>query len=557
MAHQWNGDLVTMGWWDDIWLNESFASWRAAKETDLRNPSWNWWEGEDEAKEVAMRADARISSHAIQQHVTDELQVTNAFDPSITYNKGQAVLRMLEAHLGADQFRDGIRAFMKAHAYSNATSTDLWNALSAVSGREVGEIAAPWIEQPGFPLVTVAASCDSAGKRTLTLSQRRFLLQGTDSSPAHWSIPLQIRSGAHAAAQSLLLAQGTQALEAGRCDEALSVNAGAIGYYRAAYDEATLRLNTKTFAALPSADRIALLDDQWALVEAGQQALPAYLALAARMGSDLDERAWSQITGALETIEYDVRGSPAHDEFAVYARSIIKPVADVLGWDARQEEAPGVQKLRRTVIADLGAWGDQPVIDEARKRFAAFVADRSAIAADDQAMVLSIVARNADAAAFEQLHAVARAAKNETELRRYYMALMQARDPQLAAQAAQIAVSAEIPPQAAAARLWLVATLNEENPRLAWAAFTQHIDMLMAPQGRYAPLIVAQYSPEFFWDSTPLDELETWVKAHVPAQMADSIARGMESARFKFREKSALAQAAQAFLRTSSARRAD
>ncbi len=131
MAHQWNGDLVTMGWWDDLWLNESFASWMAAKETDLRNPGWKWWEREDSDKESAMEADARVTSHAIQVHVTDELQAANAFDPDITYNKGQAVLRMLEAYLGPDTFRDGIRRYIKAHAFSNATTADLWNGLSA------------------------------------------------------------------------------------------------------------------------------------------------------------------------------------------------------------------------------------------------------------------------------------------------------------------------------------------------------------------------------------------------------------------------------------------
>ncbi|HEY4975329.1 MAG TPA: M1 family metallopeptidase, partial [Steroidobacteraceae bacterium] len=161
MAHQWNGDLVTMGWWDDLWLNESFASWRAAKETDQRNPRWKWWQGQDADKEIAMSADARQSSHAIQQHVSDELQAANAFDPEITYSKGQAVLRMFEAYLGPDTFRSGVRRYIKARAFSNATSADLWNALGAASGASVVAMASSWTEQPGFPLVTVAASCDA------------------------------------------------------------------------------------------------------------------------------------------------------------------------------------------------------------------------------------------------------------------------------------------------------------------------------------------------------------------------------------------------------------
>ena len=163
MAHQWHGDLVTMAWWDDVWLNESFASWRAAAQTDARHPDWHWWEDQDQAREDAMRADARVSSHAIEQPVTNELQAANVFDADITYNKGQAVLRMLEAHLGADHFRDGVRRLMKAHAYSNASSEDLWSALGAASGRNVSVLARSWTEQPGFPVVSVAASCDRAG----------------------------------------------------------------------------------------------------------------------------------------------------------------------------------------------------------------------------------------------------------------------------------------------------------------------------------------------------------------------------------------------------------
>jgi aminopeptidase N len=548
MAHQWNGDLVTMGWWDDLWLNESFASWRAAKETDLRHPSWNWWELRDEDKESAMAADAQPNSHAIQQHVTDELQAANAFDPQITYDKGQAVLRMIEAYLGPDTFRHGIQGYMKAHAYSNANSADLWNALSKASGRDVGDIVSGWIQQAGFPVVSVTANRDSDGNRTLTLSQKRFLLQGTDTANLHWNIPLQIRSGTDAAPYSVLLTKDGQTIRAGHWDEPLSLNPGAIGFYRVMYDEPTLQIDTKAFGVLPDGDRIALLDDQWALVQSGAQKLPTYLALASSMGSDLDERAWSQITGALGAIEYDERGNPGHDAFTAYARKIIRPMADRLGWDSKPDEAPGIQKLRRTVLRDLGEWGDVEVEAEARKRFASFLKDRNAIRPDDQEMILAIVARNADEATFKQLHEIAKSAHDETELRRFYTALMLMRDPKLAEQAVPIALSDEIPAQAASLRVWLIAALSEWHPLSGWNTFTAHSDMLMKPFSTFAPQMMARYVPLGYWNAMPLDQIEAWVKAHVPAEMAPELARGMEAARFQVALKKALVPATDSYL---------
>jgi aminopeptidase N len=553
MAHQWNGDLVTMGWWDDIWLNESFASWRAAKETDLRNPTWKWWEGQDEDKEGAMSSDAQPASHPIQQHVVDEQQAQSAFDPVITYSKGQAVLRMLENYMGADTFRDGVRRYIKARAFSNATTADLWQALSSASNQDVNAIAAGWTEQAGFPLVSVSSHCEPDGRRTITLSQRRFLLSpltgdNAASAPPHWSVPLQVRSGTAATPRSVLLTRDDQRETAGSCSEPLSINSDAIGYFRVEYDAATLSTNTRSFASLPDGDRIALLDDQWALVEAGVAPLATYLALASGMGEDLDVRAWKQIADSLATIEYDERGTQGHGTFAAYARSVLKPVVDRLGWDSKPDETPAVQSLRRTVLRDLGIWGDQSVIGEAQKRFRAFVRDRGAINPDDQSMLLSIVGLYADAPTFEQLHDLARHSKDDSEQGRLYVALAGVRDPKLAAQSAQIALSKELPPQDVDLPLEMIAQLQEEQPKLAWDSFAENQERLLAPMGALAPVILTQYMPEMFWNSLPPDQLQAWLKAHVPADMNDNVERGMQAVRFKVSEKAALVPAVDAYL---------
>jgi aminopeptidase N len=541
IAHQWNGDLVTMGWWDDLWLNESFASWRGSAETDRRNPAWKWWERQDGAKESAMRSDSRQSTHPIQQPVADELQAANAFD-EITYEKGQSVLRMLESYLGPDVFRDGIRRYMHARAFGNATAADLWSALGAASGQDVDQVARDWTEQAGFPLVAVTAAC-AGGVRTVVLTQRRFLLQGADHDGGHWSIPLRIRTGGAAPRAELLTADG-QKSAAGRCDEPLSVNADAIGFFRVKYDPATLAANTRAFGTLPDGDRIALLDDGWALALAGEQPLGSYLALVAAMGSNHDARAWEQIAAGLGTLERYARGSRGHAAFAAAARALVRPVADSLGWDPRPAETPDVARLRRTLLADLGAWDDRQVLLEARRRFGRFVTDRGAIRPDDQEMVLGIVMRSADAAAFERLHAIARAEPDETAQRRDFVALMEVGDPALATRAAQIALSDEVPPQAAQIRTRLVVTLAGRHPELAWHTFRDHADQLLAPNPKYAPLITAQYVPEYFWEAAPPEEIEEWVRARLPAEMAPNIARGMETVRALRAERAALTPAA-------------
>ncbi len=544
MAHQWNGDLVTMGWWDDLWLNESFASWMAAKETALRNPSWQWWEQADVDKESAMRADALANSPAIQQHVTDELQASNAFDPAITYNKGQSILRMLEAYLGPGPFRDGIRRYMQAHAFSNATTTDLWVALSAATGKDVGRIAGDWTGRPGFPLLHVAAACGADGARTVHVTQSRFLSAGAPQGESHWAVPLQVRIGSHGEPASVLLSDAP--ISAGRCAEPLSLDAGAIGFYRVQYDAATLQTNTAHFGELPDGDRIALLDDEWALVLARAEPLKNYLALASGMDGDLDTRAWQQISDSLGTIEYDERGRPGHEALTAYARSVLAPAFAALGWNAKPDEAPDRQELRRTLIRDLGIWGDADVMRVARQRFDTFLKDPASLAPSDQPAILAVVAHDADATTFEQLHRLAKSTKNMSELGRFYSALAEVRDPTLADEAAPIIFSAEIPPQAFQARLQMLGALAQEHPALGWRLFSQHAHELLASQGNMEALVEAQYVPQIFWNSAPLDEIEAWVRGKVPAEMAPEMERGMAAAHRKIDEKALLIREADA-----------
>ena len=559
MAHQWFGDLVTMAWWDQIWLNESFASWRAAKETAARNPSWHWWEKEDDSKEIAMRADARASSHPVERPVLDELQADESFDPDITYNKGQALLRMLESYLGEDVFRDGIRRYMKMRAYSNATSTDLWQSLSAASGKDIGQVAGDWTTRPGFPLVSVSAACDAGGMRTITFHQARFLLGGGSGNggqnAAPWHVPLRVRVGA-GVPNSVMLQIDGQTAAAGRCDERLSVDADAVGYYRVQYDAATLATNTAQFGNSADGDRIALLDDQWALVEAGLAPLGSYLMLATGMNDDMDARAWTQIAGALSVVEYAERGSPGHDAFAAFARSVLKPAAQRLGWQVRADEAPDAASLRQTLLAALGSWDDPETISEAKRRFQTFLTDPATLAADQQPAVLSTVAQNADAATFAQLHQLAKTAKNQTERQRYYSALAPVRDPLFAAQVIQIALSDELPPQAATMRVRLVLQLAPRFHQLSWNAFTANREKLLEPFPASTSLFIGQRVPDVYWDSLPLAQLEAWVKANIPAEASETMERGMQTARAKLAEKQALIPAADAYLRgLSQARR--
>ena len=352
MAHQWFGNLVTMGWWDNLWLNEGFASWMQVKAAEHFFPLWRAWLNSNDQKQSAMALDARRTSHAIQQPVANESEAMAAFD-GITYGKGQALIRMLESYLGTDAFRAGIRRYMAAHAYGNTTTADLWQALETASGKPVATVAGTFTEQAGLPLIIVQTVC-VAGEQRIHLRQERFTLHERNPAPQRWQVPIALGVvGAPSAPEIVLLSDKPKEIVAGRCGEPVKLNLGDFGYYRVEYDDASRAALAKSLALMAPADRLNLLADSWALLESGRTDAPSYLELLDEIGPGDDRALWGQVIRTFTRLDRLARGRPERSALRTYARAKLRPVFDRLGWDAAQGEGDESGLLR---AASSGHW---------------------------------------------------------------------------------------------------------------------------------------------------------------------------------------------------------
>lgn len=535
IAHQWFGNLVTMAWWDNLWLNEGFASWMGTKCTDRLNPSWQVWTRANGEKEAAMSLDARRGTHPIQQPVLTESAATDAFD-EITYLKGQGFIRMLENYLGEADFRSGIRAYMAQHAYGSTTTADLWAALEKASGKPVSALAAGWTTQPGFPVVSVATR--AAGDRLeIRLAQEHFTVNDPAPAALTWKVPISVAPlDRSASPQTALLEAPSDAISLHVSPgAAVKINVGNTGFYRASYSAALAKAQAAAFATLPEDDRVNLISDAWAMVESGRGDVARYLELVSALGPEETSLAvWSLVTGNLGFLLDLERGTAGQPAFERWMMERLRVPFARLGWEAKPGEPTNDGVLRALLLTFLGLLNDPEVVVEARARFARFLDVPASLAADLRTPVCTIVGRHAGEATWEKLRDLARATESTEEKDRYYQAFQGVTDPALARRTLELALAEDRP---FAQWFSIVPAVAQQHPAIAWDFARAHAAELIAkvPEGgafatrnTYFGYIAAPFS-----DADRADELEAFVVKQVGSQAGSETAKVAEKIRFK------------------------
>jgi len=394
LAHQWFGNLVTMDWWNELWLNEGFATWVGWYAVDHLHPDWNvWGQFVTDSMQMAFQLDSLRTSHPIEVPVRNALEVDQIFD-HISYLKGSSVIRMLASHLGVKTFLKGVAEYLKAHTYANARTNDLWKALSDASGQDVTTFMDPWIRKIGFPVVTVA---EEPGQ--ISVKQSRFLTAGEvkpEEDETVWWIPLGLKTGPSATdaqREPFVTKEDTYR----DIDTSFyKVNADQTGFYRTNLPPQRLEQISKNLDKLTVEDKIGLVGDAGALAVAGEGTTPGVLSLLEGFVSETNYLVWSEVIASLgkirSTFSADVQVS---EGLRNYALKLVTTATDKIGWAFAPGEDYLTGQLRALLLNTAGSAGHQATVDEAQKRFHAFVAgDAKAIHPSLRAAVFRVAVKN-------------------------------------------------------------------------------------------------------------------------------------------------------------------
>ena len=369
IAHMWFGDLVTMKWWNGIWLNEAFATFMELLFVDHFRPEWDRWAEFCLSRSAAQGVDSLSSTRPIEFEVVRPEEAQGMFD-LLTYEKGGAVLRMLEQHIGAHEFSVGISAYLHKHAYDNAETTDLWDALEESSAQPVRAMMDTWIFQGGHPIVRAELGDNGT---SLKLTQKRFNYLSTNDD-AVWHIPIGIRTmiGDNLHQEKLVLTERETVVELPGEPKFVLLNEHGNGFFRAAYEPKLLDMLIPNLHALDSLERFALVNDTWAATLAGECEVPQLLQMLWINRGDDDPSVWTAMVSPLRMLDKVVPDSE-RPELKAFVRALANPQHDWLGWEPHNGESERLATLRGVLIRTLGTLGeDEDVRTEARHRFAAF-----------------------------------------------------------------------------------------------------------------------------------------------------------------------------------------
>jgi puromycin-sensitive aminopeptidase len=379
IAHMWFGDLVTMKWWNGIWLNEAFATFMELLCVDAFRPEWERWVSFSASRRAAFQVDGLLSTRPIEFPVGRPEEAEGMFD-TLTYQKGAAVLRMLEQHLGAEPFRKGIAAYIKKHSYSNTETTDLWDAIEEATGEPARATMDSWIYQGGYPLVSV-----TAGSKGVEISQQRFLWHGAEQGePAVWHVPVTARGGVEGAerVERTLLDTASGTIDLGGKPDWVVANAGGWGFFRVRYTSELLRQVVSDLTRLDAVERYNLVSDTWAAVLNGSSPLSDFVELIRLFGTEDDPNVWGAIASPLALLDHIATDDdrPAVQSFA---RRLLRPAFDRLGWDPVDGEGEQASRTRTILLEALGTTAADPdVRQEAAARHERYLDDHHAIAPD-------------------------------------------------------------------------------------------------------------------------------------------------------------------------------
>ena len=425
ISHHWFGNLVTMPWWDDLWLNEGFATMMEGRIVDAWRPSMDLGLDALRARSVVMGRDALDSARAVRKPVSTNSEAEEAFD-EITYDKGAAVFRMLEAWLGPEVFKSGIRAYLKAHEHGNASAADLFQALSAASGKDIAPVASTFLDQPGLPLLRAELVCAPGAAPKVKLSQTRYRPRrggpagsGAEAE-ARWQLPYCLTYEGNEKQPplcGLLAAPSAELTLAGdRCPRWLHPDAEESGYYRFALPPAQSSALFAAARALDPRSRMGLIDNSWALVQSGDLGVDALLDLLSSLRRERHRMVIEQMVAALDAISRSLVDDPSRPAFRRYVSSLLLPLAKELGWEPRKGDSDEQRLLRKSLLGALSTLAEDPWITaEAEKRASLYLRDSRLVDADVAAIALHASTRRAGDKRFEALLAASKKAASAAD----------------------------------------------------------------------------------------------------------------------------------------------